>query len=146
MTSEERAFDRGGLGVVLGSKNIKALTFGGGSAPEIELSATQQEIHREAATEDHIMKHQGTVSVMDLANEVEGLPSYYFSERQFEGVEGINGDAVEEKKFKKGPAQLVPLRVSCPRKTKKPASKSRGQSSRSRWPSGRTQESTILWK
>jgi aldehyde:ferredoxin oxidoreductase len=48
------------------------------------------------------MKRQGTVAVMDLANAMEGLPSYYFSEREFAGVEGINGSAVEEKKYKKG--------------------------------------------
>ena len=102
MTTEDRAFGRGGLGAVMGSKNVKAITVGGDSAPDIEIPATQQEIHREAATDDHIMKRQGTVSVMDLANEVDGLPSYYFSEQSFEGVEGINGDAVEEKKYKKG--------------------------------------------
>ncbi|MFT4947368.1 MAG: aldehyde:ferredoxin oxidoreductase [Natronomonas sp.] len=102
MTSEERAFGRGGLGAVLGAKNVKAVTVGGDSSPEIEIPATQSEIHREAATDDNIMKRQGTVAVMDLANEVEGLPSYYFSERQFEGVDGINGAAVEEKKYKKG--------------------------------------------
>jgi len=102
MTTEERAFGRGGLGAVLGSKGVKAITFEGDSAPEIEIPATQTEIHREAATEDHIMKRQGTVAVMDLANEVNGLPSYYFSEQQFAGVDGINGDAVEAKKYKKG--------------------------------------------
>ncbi|MWG33408.1 aldehyde ferredoxin oxidoreductase family protein [Halomarina oriensis] len=102
MTSKERAFGRGGLGAVLGAKNVKAVTFDGDSAPDVEIPATQAEVHREAATDDHIMKRQGTVSVMDLANEVEGLPSYYFSERQFEGVEGINGAAVEAKKYKKG--------------------------------------------
>ena len=102
MTSEERAFGRGGLGAVLGSKNVKAVTFEGDSAPGIEVPAGQMEIHREAATDDHIMKRQGTVAVMDLANEVNGLPSYYFSEQTFEGVEGINGDAVEKKKYKKG--------------------------------------------
>ncbi len=102
MTTEERAFGRGGLGAVMGSKNVKAITVDGDSAPEIEIPATQQEIHREAATDDHIMKRQGTVAVMDLANEVNGLPSYYFSEQSFEGVEGINGDAVEAKKYKKG--------------------------------------------
>ena len=102
MTTEERAFGRGGLGAVMGSKNVKAITVGGDSAPEIEIPATQAEIHREAATDDHIMKRQGTVSVMSLANELDGLPSYYFSEQSFEGVEGINGEAVEEKKYKKG--------------------------------------------
>jgi aldehyde:ferredoxin oxidoreductase len=116
MTSEERAFGRGGLGAVLGVKNIKALTFGGDSAPDIEIPATQQEIHREAATDDHIMKRQGTVAVMDLANEVEGLPSYYFSERQFSGVESINGDAVEEKKYKKGTCSTCAFACKLPTK------------------------------
>ncbi len=102
MTTEERAFGRGGLGAVLGSKNVKAITFEGDSAPEVEMSPTTMDVHREAATEDHIMKRQGTVSVMDLANEMNGLPSYYFSEQHFEGAEGINGDAVEQKKYKKG--------------------------------------------
>ncbi|ELK55064.1 aldehyde ferredoxin oxidoreductase [Haloferax sp. BAB-2207] len=102
MTSEERAFGRGGLGAVLGSKNVKALTFGGDAAPDIEIPASQMEIHRDAATDDHIMKRQGTVAVLDLANEMDGLPSYYFSERHFEGAEGINGDAIEQKKYKKG--------------------------------------------
>ncbi|SIR62888.1 aldehyde:ferredoxin oxidoreductase [Haladaptatus litoreus] len=102
MTTEERAFGRGGLGAVLGSKNVKAVTFTGDSRPDIEIPASQMEIHREAATDNHIMKRQGTVAVMDLANEVNGLPSYYFSEQSFEGVEGINGDSVEAKKYKKG--------------------------------------------
>ncbi|WP_058994371.1 aldehyde ferredoxin oxidoreductase family protein [Haloarcula sp. CBA1127] len=102
MTSGERAFGRGGLGAVMGAKNVKVLTFAGDSSPDIEIPAMQMDVHREAATADHIMKRQGTVSVMDLANEVDGLPSYYFSEQSFAGVEGINGDAVESKKYKKG--------------------------------------------
>ena len=102
MTSGERAFGRGGLGAVMGAKKVKGLTFAGDSPPDIEIPGMQMDIHREASTEDHIMKRQGTVSVMDLANEVDGLPSYYFSEQSFAGVEGINGDAVESKKYKKG--------------------------------------------
>jgi aldehyde:ferredoxin oxidoreductase len=116
MTSEERAFGRGGLGAVLGSKNVKAVTFGGDSAPDIEIPATQNEIHREAATDDNIMKRQGTVSVMDLANEMSGLPSYYFSEREFEGVNGINGAAVEEKKYKKGTCSACAFACKLPTK------------------------------
>jgi aldehyde:ferredoxin oxidoreductase len=102
MTSETRAFGRGGLGAVLGAKNVKLLTFDGDSAPEVEIPPVQMDVHREAATDDHIMKRQGTASVTDLGNEVSALPTRYFSETQFEGVEGINGDRVEEKKFKKG--------------------------------------------
>ncbi|MEF8781389.1 MAG: aldehyde ferredoxin oxidoreductase C-terminal domain-containing protein [Haloferacaceae archaeon] len=102
MTTESRAFGRGGLGAVLGSKRVKAITFEGDSAPEIEIPPIASEIHREAATSDSIMKRQGTTSVTDLANEVEGMPTRYWSQKQFEGIEGINGDAVEAKKYKKG--------------------------------------------
>ena len=102
MTTESRAFGRGGLGAVMGAKNIKAITFEGNSSPSIEIPDIQSEIHREAATSDSIMKRQGTTSVVDLANEINGMPTRYWSEQQFEGIEGINGDAVEQKKYKKG--------------------------------------------
>ncbi|MYL67296.1 aldehyde ferredoxin oxidoreductase family protein [Halorubrum distributum] len=104
MTSDTRAFGRGGLGAVLGSKGVKALTFDGDADAEIEVDWPDEagEVHREAATSDSIMKRQGTTSVTELANEVDALPSYYFAETSFEGVEGISGDRVEEKKYKKG--------------------------------------------
>ncbi|QAU13739.1 aldehyde ferredoxin oxidoreductase [Halorubrum sp. BOL3-1] len=104
MTSDTRAFGRGGLGAVLGSKGVKALTFDGDADAEIDLDWPDDagEVHREAATSDSIMKRQGTTSVTELANEVDALPSYYFAERSFEGVEGISGDRVEEKKHEKG--------------------------------------------
>ena len=104
MTSDTRAFGRGGLGAVLGSKGVKALTFDGDAEAEIDLDWPDEagEVHREAATSDSIMKRQGTTSVTELANEVDALPSYYFAETSFEGVEGISGDRVEEKKYKKG--------------------------------------------
>jgi aldehyde:ferredoxin oxidoreductase len=102
MTSESRAFGRGGLGAVLGAKNVKLLTFDGDSPPDVDIPPVQTDVHREAATADHIMKRQGTTSVTDLGNEMSALPTRYFSELQFEGCEGINGDRVEEKKYKKG--------------------------------------------
>ncbi|MDQ2052362.1 aldehyde ferredoxin oxidoreductase C-terminal domain-containing protein [Natronolimnohabitans sp. A-GB9] len=102
MTSEERAFGRGGLGAVLGSKNVKAITFDGDSTHEVEIPPLQMEIHGEAAQSDHIMKRQGTSSMTEYANEVEALPTRYFAELSFEGAEGISGDRVEEKKYEKG--------------------------------------------
>ncbi|SDY29194.1 aldehyde ferredoxin oxidoreductase family protein [Halobellus clavatus] len=102
MTTESRAFGRGGLGAVLGAKNIKLLTFDGEAEPPVEIPPMQMEVHQEAATDDHIMKRQGTTSVTDLANESDALPAYYFADQSFEGAEGINGDRVEEKKYKKG--------------------------------------------
>jgi aldehyde:ferredoxin oxidoreductase len=116
MTSEERAFGRGGLGAVLGAKGVKAVTFEGDSPPEIEIPAGAMDIHREAATTDHIMKSQGTVAVMNLANEMDGLPAYYFSEQSFEGADGINGEAVAEKKYKKGTCSACAFACKLPTK------------------------------
>lgn len=126
MTSEERAFGRGGLGAVLGSKNVKGITFGGDSAPSIEVPGVQSEIHQEAATDDNIMKRQGTVSVLDLANEVNGLPSYYFSEQQFEAAESINGDAVESKKYQKGTCSACAFACKLPTKDEERGVKTEG--------------------
>ncbi|WP_152040543.1 aldehyde ferredoxin oxidoreductase family protein [Salinigranum salinum] len=116
MTSESRAFGRGGLGAVLGAKGVKAVTFDGDSSPEIEIPAIQMDVHRDAATADHIMKRQGTTSVTDLANEVSALPTRYFSELQFEGSEGINGDRVEEKKFEKATCSACAFACKLPTK------------------------------
>ncbi|AUV83201.1 aldehyde ferredoxin oxidoreductase [Salinigranum rubrum] len=116
MTSESRAFGRGGLGAVLGAKGVKLITFDGDSTQEVDIPPIQMDVHREAATDDHIMKRQGTTSVTDLGNEVSALPTRYFSELQFEGVEGINGDRVEEKKFKKGTCSACAFACKLPTK------------------------------
>ncbi len=102
MTTEERAFGRGGLGAVLGSKNVKLLTFDGDAAADLDLPADAMEIHRDAATSDSIMKRQGTSSVVDLANNIGSFPTRYFEDVSYERYESINGDRVEEKKHKKG--------------------------------------------
>jgi aldehyde:ferredoxin oxidoreductase len=102
MTSETRAFGRGGLGAVLGAKNVKAITFDGDARPDVDIDAEAATIHREAATSDHIMKRQGTASVTDLANEIGSFPTRYFEDVRYEEFETINGDRVEEKKYKKG--------------------------------------------
>ncbi|MFC6903729.1 aldehyde ferredoxin oxidoreductase family protein [Halalkalicoccus tibetensis] len=102
MTSESRTFGRGGLGAVLGAKNVKAITFDGDSAPETEFPDVAGEIHRGAAESDHVMKRQGTASLTEFASGVGALPTRYYSELEFEGAEGISGDRVEEKKSGKG--------------------------------------------
>ncbi|MFC6724577.1 aldehyde ferredoxin oxidoreductase family protein, partial [Halobium palmae] len=103
MTTENRAFGRGGLGAVLGSKNVKAITFSGDADPvDYGFPDVTGDVHREAATSDNIMKRQGTSSMTEFGNQVEALPTRYFSERSFEGAEGISGDRVEEKKYKRG--------------------------------------------
>jgi aldehyde:ferredoxin oxidoreductase len=116
MTTESRAFGRCGMGAVLGSKNIKAITFAGDSRQEIDIPDISTEIHREAAQSDSIMKRQGTASVTDLANELGTFPSRYFEDIRFEGFEGINGDMVESKKYKKGTCSACAFACKLPTK------------------------------
>ncbi|WP_458210912.1 aldehyde ferredoxin oxidoreductase family protein [Haladaptatus sp. NG-SE-30] len=102
MTYDSRAFGRGGLGAVLGSKNVKCVTFEGDSPPDIELDEdAQSEIHRNAATSDDMMRRQGTTQGTEFINDNFSLPTRYFEEYHFEHADKIGGDAVEEKKYKK---------------------------------------------
>ncbi len=103
MTSESRAFGRGGLGAALGAKGVKFLTFDGDSAPDIGLDdELVAEIHKEAAESGSPMKDAGTVSVSSYANAVGALPTKYFQELEYDKVDEIGAPAVMEHKYKKG--------------------------------------------
>ncbi|WP_254839959.1 aldehyde ferredoxin oxidoreductase family protein [Natronomonas marina] len=104
ITSGSRAFGRGGLGAVLGAKNVKFLTVDGDSRPEIEGLDDElvREIHREASESGSPMKDAGTVSVSDYANAVGALPTKYFQELSYDAVDDIGSAAVIEHKYKKG--------------------------------------------
>lgn len=116
MTFDSRAFGRGGLGAVLGSKNIKCVTFEGDSAPEIEIANVQEDVHSEAATSDDLMRRQGTTSSTEFINDNFALPTRYFEEYEFESVAEIGGDAVEEKKYKKGACSACAYACKLPTK------------------------------
>ncbi|WP_418282099.1 aldehyde ferredoxin oxidoreductase C-terminal domain-containing protein [Halorubrum sp. DTA98] len=101
MTFDSRAFGRGGLGAVLGAKNVKAVTFEGDAHPRIEVpDPPAMDVHREAATADDRMKRQGTTGGTEFINENFSLPTRYFEEYSFESAAAIGGDAVEAKKYK----------------------------------------------
>ncbi|ELZ01075.1 aldehyde ferredoxin oxidoreductase [Natrialba chahannaoensis JCM 10990] len=107
MTFDSRAFGRGGLGAVLGSKNVKCVTFEGDAdaVPEVDVeipNPPEMDIHREAATSDDRMRRQGTTGGTEFINDNFSLPTRYFEGYEFEDADQIGGNAVEEKKYKKG--------------------------------------------
>jgi aldehyde:ferredoxin oxidoreductase len=102
MTSDTRAFGRGGLGAVMGAKGVKCVSFDGDSAPEVGVPDVQMDVHRDAAQADDPMKRQGTTGGTEFINDEFSLPTRYFSEMTFEDADKIGGDAVEEKKYKRG--------------------------------------------
>ncbi|MDR9432097.1 MAG: aldehyde ferredoxin oxidoreductase C-terminal domain-containing protein, partial [Natronomonas sp.] len=117
MTSNSRAFGRGGLGAVLGAKRVKTVSFDGDTKLAVsgfddEVAST---IHGDAAVSDSMMKRQGTTSGVDVKNELFSLPTRYFERMDFdEGVEGINGAAVESKKYKRGTCSMCAFACKLP--------------------------------
>jgi aldehyde:ferredoxin oxidoreductase len=101
VTTDHRVFGRGGLGAVMGAKNVKGLTFDGGVSRALDVPEGAA-VHREAATIDHPLKDQGTAGLTAYANEVGTLSTRYFSDVRFEGAAGIDGDQVEARKYRKG--------------------------------------------
>ncbi|WP_247010174.1 aldehyde ferredoxin oxidoreductase C-terminal domain-containing protein [Halorientalis litorea] len=117
ITSEHRAFGRGGLGAVLGSKNVKFVTFDGDSRRDVELDEeVTQAIHQEAATSDSPMKDAGTVSVSSFANAVDAVPTKYFEELSYDGLENIGSSAVIDHKYKKGTCSSCAFACKLPTK------------------------------
>lgn len=117
MTSDSRAFGRGGIGAALGAKNIKTISFSGDDELSVQNLDEEiaTEIHREAATSDHMMKRQGTTSGIDVKNEYFSLPTQYFERMEFdEGVENINGASVENKKYKRGTCSVCAFACKLP--------------------------------
>ncbi|ELY95993.1 aldehyde ferredoxin oxidoreductase C-terminal domain-containing protein [Natrialba taiwanensis] len=105
MTFDSRAFGRGGLGAVLGSKNVKCVTFEGDAKATVEVdipNSPTTDVHREAAQSDDLMRRQGTTGSTEFINDNFSLPTRYFEDYEFENADRIGGDAVEEKKDKKG--------------------------------------------
>ncbi|ARS91312.1 aldehyde ferredoxin oxidoreductase C-terminal domain-containing protein [Natrarchaeobaculum aegyptiacum] len=103
MTFDSRAFGRGGLGAILGAKNVKCITFDGDQEPPLEIpNPPESEVHREAATSDDRMRSQGTAGGTEFINDSFSLPTRYFEDYEFEHAEDIGGQAVAEKKYKKG--------------------------------------------
>ncbi|MFC6875011.1 aldehyde ferredoxin oxidoreductase C-terminal domain-containing protein [Halobellus marinus] len=115
MTYDSRAFGRGGFGAALGAKNVKCITFQGDSRPSLDLSKEAvTTVHRDAATSDDLMKRQGTAGSTAFINDNFSLPTRYFEETTFEGASGIGGDAVEEKKYKKGSCSVCAFGCKLP--------------------------------
>ncbi len=96
-----RAFGRGGLGAVMGSKNLKALAIKGKGTVRVarpeEFKRKVRECHAKLAehpTTGKVLKLYGTPNVLAKVNYAGLLPTRNFSEGVFEGAEKISADAL----------------------------------------------------
>lgn len=98
-----RHFGRMGLGAVMGSKNLKAISIHGkGSLPikdRKEYFKVFHEIHKRALTTDVMKKYHdlGTAIGVNLMNEKGGIPVNNLQASSKEDVENVSGETFAEK-------------------------------------------------
>ena len=101
---QSRNFGRGGLGSVLGSKNIKAISIKGNKKVEIHDQEKALKIRDRAAdwleenpVTSNSMNRYGTSILVNLVNEAGILPTRNFQETQFASADKISGESLEKK-------------------------------------------------
>jgi len=103
INDKHRAAGRGGLGAVMGSKNLKAVVVRGTSrvdaADEEEFSEIFDEslmVIRKNPITDKSLPTLGTAVLVNLVNEHGMYPTRNFQEGVFEDAEGISGEKITE--------------------------------------------------
>lgn len=101
---KSRNFGRGGLGSILGSKNLKAISIKGTQKVSIHNQARALEIRDKAAdwlkdnpVTSNSMNRYGTSILVNLINEAGILPTRNFQETQFANADSISGESLERK-------------------------------------------------
>ena len=109
-----RAAGRSGVGAVMGSKNLKAVTLRGTLGVGVddfkkfmEVTTAAKKILAENAVTGQGLPTYGTNVLMNVINETGALPTRNFQAVQFDGANKIGGEAMHEKRASDGKANLV---------------------------------------
>jgi aldehyde:ferredoxin oxidoreductase len=100
--NETRALARGGVGAVMGSKNLKAVMVRGTGtvavADRVSFDRAMQLATRAIRMSSSIsrMKLDGTANILEFINAVGALPTRNFRQGQFEAADAITGSSFRE--------------------------------------------------
>lgn len=127
-----RSLGRGGVGAVLGSKNLKAISVQGSKSPKIADQEQMNFINYEynkwikaSPLTSEAMPAFGTSMLVNLINEAGALPTRNFQDSQFSNAEEISGEKMADTILEKNTACYnCPIR--CGRKTKTNKSEGHG--------------------
>ncbi len=110
IVQRHRAFGRGGLGAVLGYKNMKAIVFQGDRIKEdTRFKELATRLRNKIKKIDNKLKTQGTSGVVKTANRNEAMPTMYFKLSRFAYAKQINGDAMEARKVRSATCFSCPV-------------------------------------
>ncbi len=105
-------FGRLGLGAVMGSKKLKAISINGTGGITIDRSTEFKDfyeaLHHRVVESDEMTKYHdlGTPVNVMMLNEMRSLPTKNFNQSEFEKAEGISGERFKE--------TLLRRKISCP--------------------------------
>jgi aldehyde:ferredoxin oxidoreductase len=104
MTDKHRAAGRGGVGAVMGSKNLKAIVVKGTGSVGIDDKARLTEAVKRArrlikknAVTDKSLPIYGTSVLVNVTNEFGMLPTHNFQEGTFNDAVGVSGEKLIER-------------------------------------------------
>jgi aldehyde:ferredoxin oxidoreductase len=110
MVQKHRAFGRGGLGAIMGSKMLKGMVFlGDGFEHDPRYDELAKRLRDKIKKINNKLKTQGTAGVVNTANRNDAMPTKYFQLNHFDHAENINGEAMEKHKVKSGTCFLCPV-------------------------------------
>jgi aldehyde:ferredoxin oxidoreductase len=142
MSDRSRAVGRGGVGAVMGSKNLKAIVASGTKATVIADPETLEFIFYEARK---VIKQSpitsiglpiyGTSSLVRVMDMMGAFPSYNFSESSFPFIDDVSGEALREKIFVKQKG-CYSCPIACTRSTKTKNQEGEGPEYESLWALG----------
>jgi len=111
---------RGGVGAVMGAKQIKAVVIdeaaGNGMEPADPAAFRERcaEWARELRSAREVLREYGTANLVLPINEVGGLATRNFSDGRFEGAERISGERMRELMDERGGAHGQRCMAGCP--------------------------------
>lgn len=100
--NDTRALARGGVGAVMGSKNLKAIVTRGTGAVQVYDKEKYQRALQLAyravrmSSETTLLSREGTVNILDIINVMGALPTRNFQRGQFEAADDVTGSAWRE--------------------------------------------------
>ncbi len=99
INDEGRAAGRGGVGAVMGSKNLKAIAVRGTKKVSVSDEKKLRQIVKKVwagVKKPQMLAEYGTAYVVRFTNELGVLPTRNFQTGVFEGAEKISGEAIKE--------------------------------------------------
>ncbi len=142
MNEKNHAAGRGGLGAVMGSKNLKAVVVSGkNKTPIDDKEIVDRAIKQwrtfvgEAPLTKDVLKEYGTPALVKAINHDGSFPSYNFQEGVFNDAESISGETFKELYFvKRQPCASCP--IACARITATPEREGKGPEFETIWSFG----------